>query len=68
MKGVSGIGKEWFEQAKALAEYTVGKKVADVTGMELAENVPTAEELKSSVTIKVDGYLAALEKAGKNAR
>lgn len=68
MKGASGIKKEWFEQAKSLAEYMVGKKVADVTGMELAENVPTAEDLKSSVTIKVNGYLAALEKAGKNAR
>jgi len=36
--------------------------------MELAENVPTAEDLKSSVTIKVNGYLAALDKAAKNAR
>ena len=68
MKGVSGIGKEWFEQAKSLAEYMVGKSVADVTGMELAEDVPTSEDLTSSVTIKVNGYLAALEKAGKNAR
>lgn len=68
MKGASGIKKEWFEQAKSLAEYMVGKKVADVTGMELAENVPTSEDLTSSVTIKVNGYLAALEKAGKNAR
>lgn len=68
MVGASGIKKEWFEQAKSLADYMVGKKVADVTGMELAENVPTAEDLKSSVTIKVNGYLAALDKAAKNAR
>lgn len=68
MKGASSIGKEWFEQSKALAEYMVGKKVADVTGMELAENVPAIEDLKSSVTIKVNGYLAALEKAANNAR
>ncbi|SFO13262.1 hypothetical protein [Proteiniclasticum ruminis] len=68
MKGASGIGKEWFEQALSLSEYMVGKTVADVTGMELAENVPTSEDLTSSVTIKVNGYLAALDKAGKNAR
>lgn len=68
MAKASGIGKEWFEQAKALADWMVGKTPADVTAMEVAEDVPTSEELTSSVTIEVGGYLAALDKAAKNAR
>jgi len=68
MKKASGIGKEWDEQALAFAAFMTGKTVAEVTGMELAEDVPTAEDLTSSVTIKVGGYLAALEKAGNNAK
>ena len=36
--------------------------------MEISEEtVPTVEDLTSSVTIKVSGYLAALEKAEANA-
>ena len=33
MRGNSGIGKEWNEQANAFAEYIVGKTVDEVKGI-----------------------------------
>ena len=74
MAGVSEIGKEYFEQVKALGEWMVGKTVADVTAMETFERdashtaVPAVEDLKSSVTITVGAYLEALAEAETNAK
>lgn len=73
MKGVSGIQKEWYEQAAALEAWMVGKNVNDVLGMKVYERdashkeVPDVEELKSSVTITVGDYLKALKNAYENA-
>jgi len=55
MKAASKIGKEWFEQANALAAWTVGKSVADVTGMKLLEGKTDAADLKTSVTVSSTG-------------
>lgn len=63
MGGASGIGKEWHEQIAALEEWMVGKTIEEVKGLQLKDNVPDVPELTSSVTIKVDTYLAAVEKA-----
>ena len=74
MVGASSIGKEYFEQVKALGEWMVGKTVADVTAMETFERdashtaVPAVEDLKSSVTITVGAYLEALAEAETNAK
>jgi len=75
MAGVSEIGKEYFEQVKALGEWMVGKTVADVTAMETFDrgdgshtDVPAVEDLKSSVTITVGAYLEALAEAETNAK
>ena len=74
MAGVSGIGKEYFEQAKALTDWMTGKTVAEVVAMETYQRdeshtaVPNVEDLKSSVTITVGDYLAALEEAAANAK
>ncbi len=74
MKGVSSIGKEYFEQSKAFTEWMVGQTVAEVTGMATYERdashtaVPDVEDLKASVTITVGDYLKALEKAAANAK
>lgn len=67
MKPASKIGKEWFEQAASLEEYLVGKTVDDVKGLAIdEENHLTDEDIKSSVTIKVNSYqevvVNALEK------
>ena len=64
MKAVSGIGKEWYEQADAFAKYVVGKTVDEVKGISLdEEGTPTESELTSSVTIHVGPFIAVIEKA-----
>lgn len=64
MVGVSEIGKEWYEQADALAEYTVGKSIGEVTGISLSEDGTAADEdLNSSVTIGISDMISALERA-----
>ena len=63
MKKASGIGKEWYEQAAALAQWMIGKTVDEVSGMALTEGVPADADLASSVTIHVTDYIAALQKA-----
>ena len=75
MVGVSGIGKEYFEQVKALGEWMVGKTVADVAAMETFDRgdgshtaVSAVEDLKASVTITVGAYLEALAEAAANAK
>ncbi len=75
MSGISEIGKEYFEQVKALGEWMVGKTVAEVTGMETFDrgdgshtDVPAVEDLKASVTITVGAYLDALAEAEVNAK
>ena len=74
MKGVSAIGKEYFEQAKAYTEWMTGKTVAEVLEMPTYERdanhtaCPDVEDLKSSVTITVGDYLKALEEAAAMAK
>jgi len=75
MVGASAIGKEYFEQVKALGEWMVGKTVADVAAMETFDrgdgshtDVPAVEDLKASVTITVGAYLDALVEAETNAK
>ena len=76
MKGLSsqiGIGKEWYEQMASLEEYIIGKTVADVKGIPTEKKddnhlaVPSGDDLKSSVSITIDGYQDAFAKAAANA-
>ena len=73
MKGVSAIGKEYYEQAKAFTEWMVGQTVEEVLAMPTYERdanhtaCPDVEELKASCTITVGDYLEALAKAEVNA-
>lgn len=73
MKARSEIGKEWHEQIAALEEWMIGKTVEEVKNMKVKErdashtHVPDVPELTSSVTISVQDYIAALEKAAANA-
>ncbi|NLY46560.1 MAG: hypothetical protein GX053_11350 [Tissierella sp.] len=77
MKGVSeatGIGREWYEQMESFQEWMVGKTVEEIVNLPVKErdpshkNVPDVEELTSTVTITVEGYLAVVEEAAANAR
>ena len=73
MKGNSEIGKEWFEQMAALEAYFVGKTLDEIKAIETYEKdashkaVPAGEDLKTSVSISIEGYVAAVEKAVANA-
>ncbi|HET6784897.1 MAG TPA: hypothetical protein VFH18_02605, partial [Erysipelotrichaceae bacterium] len=64
----SAIGKEWFEQMAALEAYFVGKTLDEIKAIELDEEaVAVAEDLKASVSVGIDAYIAAVEKAVANA-
>ncbi len=69
----SEIGKEWFEQIAALEEWMIGKTPAEVQAVptkvvdDAHQNVPSGEDLTSSVTITIEGYLSVVEKAVSNA-
>ena len=69
MGKASSIEKEWYEQANALAEYVKGKTVEEVKAIAVDEaGVPTEADLVSSVTIKINPYKEAIEKAVANAK
>lgn len=65
----SEIKKEWFEQIKSFEDWATGRTVNEVLALELnEENIPVAEELKSSISIGVSDQLAALKKAYEDAK
>ena len=64
----SAIGKEWFEQARALGDWMVGKTVDEITSLELEDGVATDEDLVSSVTIGIADYLYIVEKSAQSAK
>ncbi|MBS5724281.1 MAG: hypothetical protein KHW59_00700 [Clostridiales bacterium] len=68
MKDASGIGKEWYEQARAFADYVVGKTPAEAAGIETQQNdsgalVAKDEDLYAGCTIGIDSFVAVLAKA-----
>lgn len=66
MKAASGIGKEWYEQAAAFAEYVVGKTAAEVSGIAVDEKGhATDADLTASVTIGITDMQAVIAKAAK---
>lgn len=73
MKKASSIGKEWYEQAKALGDWMVGKSIDEIKGMKTKEKdaahpaVPVEADLTSSVTVTVQDYINGVEKAFNNA-
>ena len=67
MKAASLIKKEWFEQIAALEKYFIGKTSAEITAIPLTKDVPTVEDLKTSVTVKITSYQAVVKKAITNA-
>lgn len=66
MKKASQIGKEWYEQAAAFAQYVVGKTADEVAAIGMdAEGNATDADLVSSVTVGIDGFLDVVVKAAK---
>ena len=67
MAKASGIGKEWNEQMKSLADYVVGKTAAEVKGIAFKDGKPEDVDLASSVTVYMGGYISAIADAAENA-
>lgn len=69
MKKASKIGKEWYEQAAAFAQYVTGKSVDEVKGIAVnAEGLATDADLTSSVTVHIGDFQKVIEKASANAK
>jgi predicted small lipoprotein YifL len=69
MKKASKIGKEWYEEAAAFAQYVTGKTLDEIKGIAVsAEGVPTAAELTGSVTVHIGDFQAVIEKASTTAK
>ena len=71
MKGASPIGKEWYEQANAFAEYVVGMTAEEVRAIETnpdAHNGPVDADIAASCTMSVTGFIEAIAQATENAQ
>jgi predicted nucleotidyltransferase len=72
MKAASTIGKEWYEQITELENWMVGKTVEEIKAMKVMQrdeahpSVPDVPELTSLVTLSVEDYIEAVEKAYNN--
>ncbi len=60
----------WKQQAKALADYAIGKTVAQLKNGAIDESgkAPAGSDLASSASIYLGGYVAGIEKAVANAK
>lgn len=71
MRRVSNLEKEWYEQARAFAEYIIGKTAAEVASIPLDDSgfpiADDAPDLASSVSINVSSYVEAMQRAIANA-
>ena len=68
MKKASSIGKEWNEQAAALADYAVGKRVDELKGMAVGEDGKAADaDLAASVTLYIGSFVDGIEAAVNSA-
>ena len=69
MKAISAIGKEWNEQAAALANYAIGKTVEELKNGALNESGKAKDaDLASSASIYLGGYVSGIEAAVANAQ
>ena len=69
MKAYAGSKYEWYEQAKALSDYAVGKTVNELKNGAVNESGKAKDaDLASVATIYIGGYVNAIEKAVLNAQ
>ncbi|MCQ4636341.1 hypothetical protein NE619_06340 [Anaerovorax odorimutans] len=65
----SSLGKDWKDQITAFCDYVQGKTLDEVKGISVDEKTaPKDEELASSVTIKIGGFIEGLDKAVSDAK
>ena len=65
-----GAIAEWYQQADALAQFAIGKTVAELKNgaVDSTGYAPASSDLASSATIYLGGYVDAIEAAVSNAR
>ena len=64
MRKASSVGKEWNEQAAAVADFAKGKTVEELKGVAVNESGMAAEtDLASSATIYIGGFISGIEEA-----
>lgn len=69
MRGASEIGKEWFEQAWAIADFAEGKTLDEFLGVEVDDaDMVTDVDLVSSATMAISEITMAVEYAVNNAQ
>lgn len=68
MKGVSGIGKEWYEQIAAFEEFAKGKTADEITAAVGEDAYPSDADLKAGCTIAVADIAKAVANAVTNAQ
>ena len=70
MVSFGGAKYEWYKQAEALANFAVGKTVAELKNGAIDETgkAPAGSDLASSATIYLGGYVSAIEVAVNNAK
>ena len=67
MVKASEIGKEWFQQADALAQFAVGKTVEEVKSG-ISGGYASDVDLATKASIYLGGYVSAVERAVENAK
>ena len=69
MRKASSVGKEWNEQAAAVADFAKGKTVEELKGVAVNESGMAAEtDLASSATIYIGGFISGIEEAVNQGR
>ena len=64
-----GAAAEWYQQAEALAEFAQGKTLEEFKSRALNDRGYAEDaDLAASATIRLDGYVAAVEAAVENAK
>lgn len=68
MKKASSIGKEWNEQAAAVADFAKGKTVEELKGVAVNESGMAADaDLAASATVYIGNFVSGIEEAVNNA-
>ena len=68
MKAASSVGKEWNEQAEALAQYAVGKTVEELKNGAVDESGKAKDaDLAASATMYIGSFVDQIEAAVNNA-
>ncbi len=69
MKAQSGIGKEWYEQAAAFADYCVGKTADEISSIAVGEDgYATDADILAGTTIHVGNLIDSVVAACNNAQ